>query len=76
MLDFQLVCVHILIVQDDVRQPYLFGWYIQSVHPSVLGRLPTKLIIVPFLGWKTVRNLQQVTSGHTQDGIQRESYRK
>lgn len=40
---------HLLVVQDDVRKPNVFGWYMERFNLAVVFRIPSQFVVSPFL---------------------------
>ena len=40
---------YVLVVENDVREPNLFGGYMKLAHAPVLLGIPAELVVIPFL---------------------------
>lgn len=41
--------IRLLVVENYIRQPNVFSWYVEHLDVLVLGRVPNKAVIDPFL---------------------------
>jgi len=44
-----LILDHLLVIENDVGQPDLLGWNIETINAIVSGRIPDQLVVEPFL---------------------------
>lgn len=44
--------MNLLIIQNYIRQPYVFRWHMKCVHTAVVVWIPFELVVIPLLDRK------------------------